>query len=234
MAWNSGPVPFPVIPTLGMHMFCPYSVFFCICGVCVYMGACTCGGAEEDIRCLALSRCLIPMVSHQFRSRLMVYKLKKILLFLSPQCQGLQVCIATPIFLYGCGGFELRYSYLHRTCWAIFPASWLIVKLFVLGDGGTCLWSKHSRGRSRQISEFEVSLVYGMSSRTANGIQRNLVSRKPNQNKTYCLNINYIYMNIYACAHVHVIYTCVEGRGQLMKVSSLLLPCESRGLNPGW
>jgi hypothetical protein len=45
-----------------------------------------------------------------------------------------------------------------------------------------------SRGRGRQISEFEASLVYRVSSRTARAIQRNLVSKnqknKTKQNKT--------------------------------------------------
>jgi hypothetical protein len=39
-------------------------------------------------------------------------------------------------------------------------------------------------GRGRQISEFEASLVYRVSSRTARAIQRNLVSKKKKQNKT--------------------------------------------------
>jgi hypothetical protein len=42
-------------------------------------------------------------------------------------------------------------------------------------------------GRGRQISEFEASLVYRVSSRTARAIQRNPVSEKQNktkQNKT--------------------------------------------------
>jgi hypothetical protein len=40
---------------------------------------------------------------------------------------------------------------------------------------------QHSGGRGRQISEFEASLVYRVSSRTARAIQRNPVSK--NQNK---------------------------------------------------
>jgi hypothetical protein len=40
-----------------------------------------------------------------------------------------------------------------------------------LGEGG------------RQISEFEASLVYRLSSRTARAIQRNPVSKKQNKNK---------------------------------------------------
>jgi hypothetical protein len=39
-------------------------------------------------------------------------------------------------------------------------------------------------GRSRQISEFEVSLVYRVSSRTARATQRNPVLKNKNQNKT--------------------------------------------------
>jgi hypothetical protein len=43
-------------------------------------------------------------------------------------------------------------------------------------------------GRGRRISEFEASLVYRVSSRTARATQRNPVSKnknkKPNQNKT--------------------------------------------------
>jgi hypothetical protein len=39
-------------------------------------------------------------------------------------------------------------------------------------------------GRVRQISEFEVSLVYRMSSRTARATQRNPVSKKQNKKET--------------------------------------------------
>ena len=39
-------------------------------------------------------------------------------------------------------------------------------------------------GRGRRISEFEASLVYRKSSRTARATQRNPVSKKPNQDKT--------------------------------------------------
>jgi hypothetical protein len=39
----------------------------------------------------------------------------------------------------------------------------------------------HSGGRGRQISEFEASLIYKVSSRTARAIQRSPVSK--NQNK---------------------------------------------------
>jgi hypothetical protein len=39
-------------------------------------------------------------------------------------------------------------------------------------------------GRGRRISEFEASLVYRVSSRTAKATQRNPVSKKQKQNKT--------------------------------------------------
>jgi hypothetical protein len=38
--------------------------------------------------------------------------------------------------------------------------------------------SQHSGGRGRRISEFEASLVYRVSSRTAKATQRNPVSKK--------------------------------------------------------
>jgi hypothetical protein len=38
-------------------------------------------------------------------------------------------------------------------------------------------------GRGRRISEFEASLVYKVSSRTARAIQRNPVSKNKNKNK---------------------------------------------------
>jgi hypothetical protein len=40
------------------------------------------------------------------------------------------------------------------------------------------------RGRGRQISEFEASLVYRVSSRTARATQRNPVSKKQTNNQT--------------------------------------------------
>jgi hypothetical protein len=57
------------------------------------------------------------------------------------------------------------------------------------GGGGARLQSQHLGGRGRQISEFEASLVYKVSSRTAiRAIQRNPVlknqKKKPkNQNQ---------------------------------------------------
>jgi hypothetical protein len=42
---------------------------------------------------------------------------------------------------------------------------------------------QHLEGRGRRISEFEASLVYTVSSRTARAIQRNPVSKKPKKKK---------------------------------------------------
>jgi hypothetical protein len=52
--------------------------------------------------------------------------------------------------------------------------------------GGARLWSQHSGGRGRRISEFEASLVYKVSFRTARATERNpvLKNQKPKQNKT--------------------------------------------------
>jgi hypothetical protein len=47
-----------------------------------------------------------------------------------------------------------------------------------LAGRGGALKSQHLGGRGRQISEFEASLVYKVSSRTARAIQRNPVSKK--------------------------------------------------------
>ena len=43
------------------------------------------------------------------------------------------------------------------------------------GGGATFLYSQHQRDRGRQSSEFEASLVYKVSSRTARATQRNPV-----------------------------------------------------------
>jgi hypothetical protein len=53
----------------------------------------------------------------------------------------------------------------------------------MLGGGGTSLLSQHLGGRDRQISEFEASLVYRVSSMTAEAIQRNPVSKNKQTNK---------------------------------------------------
>jgi hypothetical protein len=54
------------------------------------------------------------------------------------------------------------------------------------GGGGTCLGIPALGRQRQQISEFEASLVYRVSSRTARAIQRNPVSggeKKPKTNK---------------------------------------------------
>jgi hypothetical protein len=51
------------------------------------------------------------------------------------------------------------------------------------GSGGACLSSQYLGGRGRRISEFEASLVYRVSSRTARAIQRNPVLKKTKQNR---------------------------------------------------
>ena len=43
--------------------------------------------------------------------------------------------------------------------------------------------SQHLGGRGRQLSEFEASLVYRVSSRTARATQRNPVSKKKKERK---------------------------------------------------
>ena len=52
------------------------------------------------------------------------------------------------------------------------------------GSGGTCLYSQHLLGRSRELSEFEASLIYRVSSRTARVTQRKPVSK--NKIKNLC------------------------------------------------
>ena len=53
--------------------------------------------------------------------------------------------------------------------------------MVVSGSGGAHLWSQHLGGRSRRSSEFEASLVYRVSSRTARATQSNLVSKNKNK-----------------------------------------------------
>jgi hypothetical protein len=51
------------------------------------------------------------------------------------------------------------------------------------GGGGAHLKSQHLGGRGRWISEFEVSLVYRVSSRTARAIQSKPVSKNQKRKK---------------------------------------------------
>ena len=57
----------------------------------------------------------------------------------------------------------------------------------MLGGGGAHLSSQHLGGRGRQISEFEASLVYKVSSRTARPIQRNPVSKNKTKQESNSL-----------------------------------------------
>jgi hypothetical protein len=59
----------------------------------------------------------------------------------------------------------------------------MLIEHVVAGCGGSRLSSQHSGGRGRQISEFEASLVYKVSSRTPRATQRNPVSKNKNKNK---------------------------------------------------
>jgi hypothetical protein len=59
-------------------------------------------------------------------------------------------------------------------------------------------------GRGRRISEFEASLVYKVSSRTARATQRNPVSKKTKQNKkqkTKQTNKRIAILFYYCCAY---------------------------------
>jgi hypothetical protein len=59
--------------------------------------------------------------------------------------------------------------------------SYSIRKTSQAGSGGACLQSQHSGRRGKRISEFEASLVYKVSSRTARAAQRNPVSKNKKQ-----------------------------------------------------
>jgi hypothetical protein len=62
-----------------------------------------------------------------------------------------------------------------------------VLRFTLPGSGGTRLLSQHAGGRGRRFSEFEASLVYSVSSRTARATQRNPVS-KNQKNKKICLS----------------------------------------------
>jgi hypothetical protein len=72
--------------------------------------------------------------------------------------------------------YEPAWFYIVRPCLKNYKS--------MTGHGGACLLSQHLGGRGRQISDFEASLVYIVSSRTARATQRNPVSKnqkKPNK-----------------------------------------------------
>jgi hypothetical protein len=57
------------------------------------------------------------------------------------------------------------------------------------GSGGACLYSQRLGGRGRWISEFEASLLYRVSSRTARATQRNTVLKKTKKKKIIKIKI---------------------------------------------
>jgi hypothetical protein len=70
------------------------------------------------------------------------------------------------------------------------------------GRGGACLYSQHLGSRGRRISEFEVSLVYKVSSRTARAIQRNPVLKtKQNNNNNNNKTRNRPYFEYFNTSH---------------------------------
>jgi hypothetical protein len=58
---------------------------------------------------------------------------------------------------------------------------WPPIKRSTAGRGGARLESQQLGGRGRQISEFEASLVYKVSSRTARATQKNPISKQQQQ-----------------------------------------------------
>jgi hypothetical protein len=71
--------------------------------------------------------------------------------------------------------------------------------------GGTHLQSQHSGGRGRWISEFEASLVYSVSSRTARAIQRNPVAKNQKEKENIILS-----EVIQTQKHIHGIYSLIS------------------------
>jgi hypothetical protein len=65
-------------------------------------------------------------------------------------------------------------------------AQWLRA-LYWQGSGGARLSSQYLGGRGRRIFEFEASLVYRVSSRTAKATQRNPVSKTKTKTKSTVL-----------------------------------------------
>jgi hypothetical protein len=59
-------------------------------------------------------------------------------------------------------------------------------------------------GRGRRISEFEASLVYEVSSKTARAIQRNPVSKNKNNNKKDSLKVWAMYVLISSHLYVRI------------------------------
>jgi SH3-like domain-containing protein len=68
-------------------------------------------------------------------------------------------------------------------------------------------------GRGRRISDFEASLIYKVSSRTARAIPRNPVSKNNKQTNKQtnkkAESSNFIHTNIHAYIHIHI-HTCIQ------------------------
>jgi hypothetical protein len=70
----------------------------------------------------------------------------------------------------------------------------------VVAHGSYLPLSLYSGDRNRQISEFEASLVYGASSRTARATQRNPVLK--NQQTKQSKNVGYYFLDILGQGHM--------------------------------
>jgi hypothetical protein len=91
------------------------------------------------------------------------------------------------------------------------------------------IFSQHLGGRDRQISEFEASLVYRVSSRTARATQRNPASKNQKKNS---LKIFIIFLFI-VCVHTCVLVCLWRPEDNLGGTQFLpyLLSYGSQGLN---
>jgi hypothetical protein len=77
----------------------------------------------------------------------------------------------------------------------------LLDKSSLPDSGDTHLWSQHLGGRDRQISEFEASLLYGVSSRTTRATQRNSVMKKKKKRKKKVLKVSRIVWTPYCASN---------------------------------
>ena len=72
------------------------------------------------------------------------------------------------------GGWKIKWLYNSQNVFLWFLKVWRVTDgIKVIPVGEARIPYKHSGGRGRGISEFEASLVYKVSSRTARAIQRN-------------------------------------------------------------
>jgi hypothetical protein len=102
------------------------------------------------------------------------------------------------------------------------------------------------RGIGRRISEFEASLVYRVSSRTARAIQRNPESKqnktkqkqktKQNKKKLQTYDDVFVIYDLHVCVSMVGVYmpeSIYRGQGAASGISSLLLLWGSKGSNFG-